>query len=114
MKTHLFGLAAFAMLQSSMPAATIYGGSQNLTVSGVDPEGIYINFESGSILNAYPADFDDGPWINIAYGGYGIFNGELLRPVAVSASIAYDPEEETDYYISMSRWEPRLMFLPYS
>lgn len=101
MKTHFLGLVAFAILQSPVPAATIYSGSRNLTVSAVDLEGIYINFETGSVVNAYPADFDESPWLNITLGGYGIFNSELLRPVATSATAAYDAEEETDYYLNV-------------
>ncbi|GAA5118536.1 hypothetical protein JIN84_15890 [Luteolibacter yonseiensis] len=101
MKTYLVGIAVLATIQSPAPAATIYSGSQNLTVSAVDLEGIYINFETGSIVNVFPAGFDDGPWLNITLGGYGIFNGELLRPVAVSATSTYDPEEETDHYLNV-------------
>jgi hypothetical protein len=100
MKTILLAVLLISPL-ATLPAAVIYSGSHNLSVNWDDLEGIYINMDGGAVVNAYPANFDEAPWINITLGGYGIFNSEILRPWATSAG-AYDPDLETDYYQNLA------------
>lgn len=87
---------------SSLSAAVVYSGEQNLSVAWNDLEGIYVNVATGATVNAYPTDFDDAPWVNITLGGYGIFNSELIEPWAVSGGGTYDPEAATDYYLNLA------------
>lgn len=96
-------LLALPVLLLSLPAsaAIVYSGTQNLTTSTVDFDGIYINFDTGAVEYDYPADFDDSPWINIFLGGNGIANSEVVQPIAVSAG-AYDPLLEGDYYLNLA------------
>jgi hypothetical protein len=101
MKPYLECIALFALLVSSASAAVVYSGEQNLTVAGDSLEGVYLNFENGDIATVYPDDFDNKPWINITLGGYGIFNGEVLRPVAASAGEIYNPELTSDHYLNV-------------
>lgn len=96
-------LLALPVLLLSLPtsAAVVYSGTQNLTTSTLDMDGIYINFDTGAVVYDYPTDFDDSPWINIFLGGNGISNSEVVRPIAVSVG-AYDPLLESDYYVNLA------------
>lgn len=92
----------FILPLSPLSAAVVYSGEQNLSVAWNDLEGVYVNVATGATVSAWPADFDDAPWINITLGGYGIFNSELIEPWAVSGDGTYDPEEESDYYLNLA------------
>lgn len=100
MKLSLFALSVL-LLSRPVSAAVVYSGSQDLAVSSLDLEGIYINFDTGAIAYLYPTDFEDSPWINITLGGNGIFNGEVVQPIAVSVGV-YDPLLETDHYVNLA------------
>jgi hypothetical protein len=101
------GLAVLFLFSSlpTLSAAVVYSGEQNLTVAWDDLEGIYVNFATGETATAYPADFDDSPWVNLTLGGYGLFNSELIKPWATTAGAVYDPEETTDYYLNLQQGE---------
>ena len=90
------------LFASPLSAAVVYSGEQNLSVAWNDLEGIYVNIATGATVNAWPADFEDAPWVNITLGGYGIFNSELIEPWAVSGGGSYDPEQTTDYYLNLA------------
>lgn len=101
MKTLLHAIFATIALASTLSAQVIYSGPQDLNVGATDLEGIYINIETGSVVSVFPVDFDDGPWINITLGGYGIFNGAGVRPIATSSGPSYDPDLSSDYYVNV-------------
>lgn len=94
-------LSVALLLTASLPgtAAIVYSGSQNLTVDWDDLEGISINMATGEIANGFPVEYDAGAWINFSLGGNGIFNGELIHPMAGGVG-AYDAE--TDHYLNLA------------
>lgn len=101
MKKVLSGVLLLMTWANSAPAAIVHSGLQNLSVSAVDLEGVYINFETGEIAALFPDDFYEKPWINITLGGYGIFNADVLRPIAVTGGASYDPDALTDHYVNV-------------
>ena len=84
-----------------LSAAVVHSGPQDLSVTWNDLDGLYINMNTGEIAHTWPDDFYDAPWINITLGGNGIFNSDVLRPIATSAG-TYDPELPTDYYLNLA------------
>jgi len=61
-----------------------------------------LNFETGEIAASVAfEDFDNGPWINLTLGGYGIFNGSGVRPIA-TGDTPYDPDSLTNYYLNIA------------
>lgn len=101
MKRLLLSLALICPV-ARLSGAIVYSGEQNLSVTWDDLEGIYVNVATGETATAFPADFDEAPWINLTLGGYGIFNSELINPWTVSNSATYDPELTTDYYVNVA------------
>lgn len=89
------------VLAAPLSASVIHSGSQNLSVSWDDLEGVYINLETGGIVHSFPDDFDESPWINITMGGHAIFNSELIKPIGTSAGENYDPEATSDHYFNL-------------
>ena len=87
---------------SSVMGAIVYSGTQNLTVSWNDLEGIYVNLADGTTGNPSAAEFDEAPWVNLTLGGYNFFNSELVKPVATSNGVTYDPELPTDFYLNLA------------
>lgn len=102
MKSSLIALASLALLAPQLHAVIYYSGDQNLQVAYDDLEGIYLNFETGALETLFPDDFDTGAWLNITQSGYGIFNGEGVRPIAATGGAAYDPDATTDYYLNIA------------
>ena len=49
------------VLAAPLSASVIHSGSQNLSVSWDDLEGVYINLETGGIVHSFPDDFDESP-----------------------------------------------------
>jgi hypothetical protein len=90
------------LLAAPLKAAVVYSGSQNLPVAWDDLEGVYVNVVTGATATTWPSDFDQAPWINLTLGGYGVFNSELIKPVAVSGGASYDPNQTTDYYLNLA------------
>ncbi|MEO7098953.1 MAG: hypothetical protein ABI162_06295 [Luteolibacter sp.] len=84
-----------------LSAAIVYSGQQDLSVTWNDLDGLYINMNTGDIAHTWPDDFYDAPWINITLGGNGIFNSDVLRPIATSAGV-YDTELPTDHYLNLA------------
>jgi hypothetical protein len=100
MKLLLSAILATVALAFPLCAQVIYSGEQNLAIGALDQDGVYINLKTGDIAIDYPSDFDEGPWINFTLGGYGIFNGAEVRPIAVGHT-PYDPALTSDYYVNV-------------
>jgi hypothetical protein len=94
------------LVSSSLPvsAAIIHSGEQNLSVSSIDLEGIYINMTTGQVVEVWPDDFEEAAWINLTLGGNGIFNSDYLRPWA-SVPDGYDPDTPGHFYVNLSPGE---------
>jgi hypothetical protein len=95
-------LIPLLLAASPLSAAVVYSGTQNLSVAWNDLEGVYVNIATGQTASAWPADFDDSPWVNLTLGGYGVFNSELIKPVAASGGASYDPVLTSDYYLNLA------------
>ena len=77
----------FALLLTSLfsaRASIIYSATQNVPIP-LNPEGVYLRFDTGTAATTFPADWDTAPWINPFFGGVYIGTSPLLRPVLSGA-----------------------------
>lgn len=65
-------------------AAIDYSGVQNIAIP-LDIDGVFFRFDTGAIAFSEPVDFNTAPWVNPFFGGTGIYNGDLFRPVITGA-----------------------------
>lgn len=76
----LIPILGFALAPAAK-GAVIHTGVLDIALPQSFFSGIYVNMLTSATTTTYPTDFDTAPWIGIDFGGVGISNGELLRPV---------------------------------
>jgi hypothetical protein len=80
-------LLLLLLLASALPSARaslIYSGIQNVPIP-LTFDGVFLRLDTGATSLTAPADFSTAPWINPFFGGVGIANGLLLRPIVTGA-----------------------------
>jgi autotransporter-associated beta strand protein len=81
-------LAAVMLIWGSNSRAdVIYSGFQNIAMP-LSFEGVYLNIVTGDTATSQPADWNNGAWINPAFGGVYLFNDSLMRPVITGSDQA--------------------------
>jgi hypothetical protein len=69
-------------------ATAVLGARASIDYSGIQDipipltfEGVYFRLDTGATSTTLPADFNTAPWLNPIFGGVGIGNSPLLRPI---------------------------------
>lgn len=71
---------AAALLAGRAPAALVYSGVQDIPVP-LNFDGVYLNIVTGLTSGTQPGTWTTAPWFNPFFGGVGLGNSDLLRPV---------------------------------
>ena len=66
-------------------AAVVYSGIQNISIPQTFG-GVYLNIQSGATAFTEPMTWNTEPWLNPFFGGIGMANGVLLRPLVTGAN----------------------------
>ena len=80
----LLVLLLLATLSATVRGSIVYSGVQNVAIP-LTFDGIYLRLDTGATSTTLPADFSTAPWINPIFGGVGIGNSALLRPLITGA-----------------------------
>ena len=85
MKIHsLLPLVLLFAATTAARAGIVYSGIRDVPIP-VNFTGVYFRLDTGLTSLTAPSDYNTAPWLNPFFGGTGIGNGALLRPLITGA-----------------------------
>ena len=76
----LFAFPLLLAFGAPLRASIDYSGIQNVAIP-LTLDGVYLRIDTGATSLTQPADFNTAPWVNPFFGGVGIANSPLFRPI---------------------------------